>query len=83
MYNFKKLRSILGITKIILVYGTFTQKTIHVKISNVQLRKASLKTFPYQFLSLQRTASGLHITEKFTLIFFHIQKSTFSEEYSH
>ena len=51
MYNFKKLRSILGVTKIILVYGTFIQKTFPVKISNAQGGKASLKTFPYPFLS--------------------------------
>ena len=51
MYNFKKLRSILGVTKIILVYGTFIQKTVHVKISNAQLGKYLLKTFPYPFLS--------------------------------
>ena len=83
MYNFKKHRSILGVTKIILVYGPFIQKTVHVKISNAQLRKASLKTFPYLFLFLQRTASCPHITGEFTLIFFHIQESSLNAEYSH
>lgn len=83
MYNFKKHRSILGVTKIILVYGTFIQNTFPVKISNAQLGKASLKTFPYLFLSLQRTASGPHITGEFTLIFFHIQDSSLTAEYSH
>lgn len=51
MYNFKKHRSILGEIKIILVYGTFIQNTFPVKISNAQGGKASLKTFPYPFLS--------------------------------
>lgn len=51
MYNFKKHRSILGVTKIILVYGPFKQNTFPVKISNAQVGKASLKTFPYPFLS--------------------------------
>jgi len=83
MYNFKKHRSVLGEMKIILVYGIFIQNTFPVKISNAQLGKYLLKTFPYPFLSLYRTASGSHFTGDFTLIFFYIQESSLAAEYSH